>query len=319
MNNSYQKVIEKLSSAERIIIGSHSNPDGDTIGSSLALSHFLKKMGKEVVIYNESGVPFNLKFLPDSETIITNVPEKEFDVLVLIDVGDLERVSEDFKKVRFKNSIVIDHHVTVTGFGDVKIIDHNAAATGVLIYKLLKQWNEKLIDREIAIDLYTAIMTDTGSFKFSNTNSEAFLLAAELVEKGAVPYKISMEVYENFPFEKIRLLSTVLSTITMDPKGRWAYIVVTRDILTRTGATPDMLEDIINYVRGIRNVKVAIQFREIEDGKFKVGFRSKGIDVEKIAKKFGGGGHKNASGCKMEGTYKEIISKVIKEVEKNLR
>ncbi len=318
IEDNFGRIIEVIKLAKSIAIGTHSNPDGDTIGSAIALLLFLRKLGKEdIYVYNRDGVPYNLKFLPSSDSFSRTIPDKQFDLVIVVDVGDLERVSEDFaEKLRYEKSIVIDHHLTVTGFGDLKIIDPDAAATGVLVFKLINFWNKGLMDKEIATALYTAIMTDTGSFRFSNTNPTVLRIAAELVEIGVSPHKIAAEVYENFPFEKVRLLAAVLATLTYDPRGKWAYIVVTRDILLRTGATPDMLEDIINYVRGISGVKVAMQFREIDSGVFKVGFRSRGVDVEKIARLFGGGGHKNASGCKIKGEYPEIVERVIKEVEK---
>ena len=318
--NNFDDVIALLSEGSSIIIATHSNPDGDTIGSAIALKRFLSLKGKKVVIYNESEVPFNLKFLLRGDEILNKVPDEEFDIVLLLDVGDLERVSDDFEKnVKYGKSIVIDHHLTTTEFGDITVIDPSAAATGVLVYKLLKKWDVDAIDKTIAEPLYTAIFTDTGSFRFSNTDPEALRVASELLEYGISPDKIASEIYENMPFERVRLISAALSTLTIAPNGSWAYIVVTRDLLARVGATPDMLEDIINYVRGIRGVKVAMQFREIGEKQFKVGFRSKDVDVEEIARFFGGGGHKNASGCKMEGDYLTVIRKVISEVEKRLK
>ena len=318
--NDFAQVISLLRTSTRIIIGTHSNPDGDTIGSAIALMRFLTGKGKSVTIYNEDGIPFNLKFLLKGEKILKDVPTEEFDLVALLDVGDLKRVSDEFEeKVRYNKSLVIDHHLTSTDFGDVSVIDSGAAATGVLIYKLLKEWDDKAIDKSIAEPLYAAIFTDTGSFKFSNTDPEALRVAAELLEYGVSPDQIATEIYENTPFERVRLLAAALSTLTISPQGKWAYILVTRDLLIRTGATPDMLEDIINYVRGIRGVRIAIQFREVGDNQFKVGFRSKEVDVEEIARFFGGGGHRNASGCKMEGEYHTVVRKVISEVEKRLK
>ncbi len=317
----YAEAIELLSMSDSFFIATHSNPDGDTIGSALALWNYLSNAGKkDLFLYNEGKIPYYLEFLKGHENFSTGVPDREFDVAVLIDVGDLERVNEDLgKKLKFRHSLVIDHHLTVTGFGDIKLIDSDAAATGVILYRLMKKWKEEWISVDAAEAIYTAIFTDTGSFRFSNTDSESLHIAAELVRKGVDPSRVASNVYENYPFSKLHLLSAVLSTLTRDIKGRWAYIVVTRDMFARTGATPDMLEEVINYVRGIRGVEVAIQFREIEENVYKVGFRSKRVDVERIARKFGGGGHKNASGCKITGPYEKIVSDVVREVERSLQ
>ncbi len=315
----FDEIVAAVESADSIIIASHSNPDGDTLGSALALYHFAsrKNPGARITLFDQDMIPFNLRFLPGSDLFTNEVPGEENDLVILVDVGDLERVSEEFaEKVRFRKSIVIDHHLTMTGFGDIKVIEPDAAATGILIYELLSRWDRDLIDSDVATCLYTAIMTDTGSFRFSNTDAYSLRVASDLVELGAVPHRIATEVYENVPVERVRLLAAVLSTLTYDPRGKWAYIVVTTDLLMRIGATPDMLEDIINYVRSIKGLKVAIQFREVGPGKYKVGFRSRGVDVEQIARKFGGGGHKNAAGCRIEGDYPEIVERVIAEVEK---
>ena len=317
----FNKIIKLFEENQKIIIGVHSNPDGDTIGSALALYEVLTSLNKEVKLYSSGKIQYSLDFLPYIDKFTDKIDDTLYDLLVIVDVGTLERVSEEFaEKVKFKNSVVIDHHLTESDCCEVKYIDPDAAATGVIIYRLLKYWNEDFITTGVAGNLYTSIITDTGSFGFSNSNSEAFFVAGELVKKNIDPSAISEKVFSSQPVEKLRLLSRALSTLTVAPNGRWAYVIVTREMLLTTGATQDMIDGIVNFPRSIDTVKVAIQFKEIGEARYKASLRSKGnIDIEVLCRELGGGSHKNAAACKIDGPLNEVIDLLINKVEKILK
>ena len=317
----FDKLIDLIDESNSVIIGVHSNPDGDTIGSALSLYYILQKLGKDVDLYSYNSIPFNLKFLPESDKFSNKIRDINYDLLLIVDVGTFERVSDEFSsKVKYKNSAVIDHHVTVSDCCQLKYIDSTAASTGIILYKFIKLWKPELLDKNVAVALYTSIVTDTGSFGFANSSSEAFKIAGELVDAGVKPSFVSQNVFSNQPLEKMKLLARVLSTLTISPNGRWAYIIVTDEMLVSIGAKPDLVEGMINYPRSIDTVKIALQFKEIDENNYKVSLRSKGnIDIEVLCRELGGGGHKNAAACKISGTLDDVIELMTKKVDKILK
>jgi phosphoesterase RecJ-like protein len=317
-----KKLIEEN---KNFLIVSHINPEGDAIGSSIALALGLKKKGKSVYILNKDPVPDSLKFLPFSKLVSQKIPSREFDVIFIVDCATLERTG--LKELKAKTTVVIDHHLSKnsklpglaprSGAGEtqnskLEWIEPKASAVGELVYKLLNFLHVP-IDKKIATNLYTSICTDTGGFRFFNTNSETLKIASELVKAGAEPSKITKEVYENLSFNRLRLLAQSLSTI--EKKDKIAWITVTQNMFKDTKTSIQDTENLVNYPRMIKDIEVAVLFREDGKNSYKISFRSKGkVNVAKIARTFGGGGHANAAGCTLNGSLSEVKDKVLKVV-----
>jgi phosphoesterase RecJ-like protein len=308
-NNQFTEAIKK---GERILILPHILPDGDTIGSALALFLALKKIGKEAWILLKDDVPYNLRYLPvrhiDREINLVTKP----DIVISIDCSDLSRLDIRSQYIQDAElSINVDHHITNTLFADLNIIDDQASATGEIIYSLIQAMGVAL-DLEIATCLYTAISTDTGSFKYSNTTARTHQIAADLLQSGICLNEITTELYQNKPSYQIKLLSTVLNTLEFHYQGQLAILHVTDNMLRNTGASTADTDGLIEYARDIKGVEIAILLKELKPGEIKVGLRSKyHMDVSKIAGEFGGGGHTKASGCTIHGHIEDAKNKLI--------
>lgn len=306
------------------IIAGHINPEADAIGSCLALALGLKKMGKkDICVLSKDPVPEITKFLPSSKIIKQEPPRREFDVAFLVDCNEMKRTG--FEGFRAKKTGIIDHHVLPPHaaasdfYNSVSacLIDTEAAAAGVLVYKVLTALKVP-IDKNIATNLYAAILVDTGGFRYSNASSEALMIASRLVDAGARPWDISKEIYESLPFKSMKLLGLSLSTL--DRKDGIAWIDTTKPMFRKTGTTAEDSEDFVDFPRKVKGIEVAIFFRENSNKSFKLSFRSKGkVNVQKIAGNFGGGGHAAAAGCSVNGTLKEVRSKVLKAVRKAIK
>ncbi len=331
-----EKVIEVVQTGKRFLIASHENPDGDAIGSMLALGLSLEKMGKEVVFYNKDGATIALKFLPGSEKIQSSLASihGNFDATFVVDCTDTSRVGERFEE--FKNSgrcditIIIDHHQTTKPSANLYILNPNASSTGMIIHSFLKTLSLHLgsghaseITPDIAKNLYTTIVVDTGSFRYSNTVPETFNAAAELVLLGASPWEISQALYESEPLQRLKLLGLVLPTLEVTEDGSIASVVIRREMFRATGTSREDAEGFVNFPRCINGVEVAVLFREepSEDGlKWKISLRSKGkINTAQIAEKFGGGGHLRAAGCTIAGTLTDVKRSVFSLINEALR
>lgn len=285
----------------RFLVASHESPDGDAIASTLALANALREQGKDVVALNRDGVPGDYRFLPGWEQVVTSVvPASSFDVGFVLDAGELRRAG-DWIRGACRILVNIDHHPHSEDFGDFYWVDAGASATGVMIYRLLQAagWP---ISRDVATCLYTTILSDTGSFRYSNADPEAFRVAGEMVALGVDPWQIASGLYESQEEVRLRLLALALPTLDVAPCGTFAAITVTSEMLAATGATAEHTDRFINYPRSVRGVEVAIFFRQLGPARYKVGFRSKGtVDVGSLSREFGGGGHHNAAGAVVEG------------------
>ena len=320
--NTLKEIAHYIKSNDNFLIISHEHPDGDNIGSQLALAIFLKKKKKNFYIYNHDEVPEFLNFLPFSELIKTSLPIGfKVENVIMVDTGDISRTGkvagfvEEILKCKDIKLILLDHHpVTKTNRADLMYVNPSASSTGEIIYNLLKILKAK-ITKEIAINLYTAILTDTGSFKQANTTSDTFLVVSQLVKAGAKPSEIASKIYDTFNLKVLKLTAYMLSKIRTNQKGNVAYSYITRDMFKKAGATDEHTEGLINYIRSLAGVKVAVLFREVEKDKIKVTFRSKeSINILPVVQKFGGGGHPNAAGVLMKGKLGYIKRKVLKEV-----
>jgi phosphoesterase RecJ-like protein len=272
-------------------------------------------MGKDVVAYNVDGVPAAFDFLPGAATVTRDLSgSPPFDAGFILDAGELRRAGVHLRSL-CRTLVNIDHHPHSEKFGEIHYVDEKASATGALIYRILKA-SGRPVSFDVAQCIYTAILSDTGSFRYSNADPEAFRIAAEMVEKGVSPWTIASGLYESQDEERLRLLATVLSTLTVSPCRRYASVTVTTEMLRETGTSPEYTDGFINYPRSIRGVEVAVFFRQLEPDLYKVGFRSKGaVDVGSLARELGGGGHHNAAGVVIRGTLDQIRADVFARLE----
>ncbi len=318
------KLIRLIKESSSFVITGHINPDGDSLGSCLGLALGLKKAGKKnITVLTKDPMPDTLAFLPSAETVKHSQPKEECDLLFILDCNTLDRTG--FESITTKNTVVIDHHVLPGSTARSEfhrsltesIIDPGSAATGMMVYNLLKALKID-IDKKIATNLYAAIIVDTGGFRYSNSSPEALRIASHLVEAGAKPWSISKEIYENKPYRSMKLLG--LSLATLEKKNGIAWISTTGPMFKKTGATSDNCEDFVDFPRKIKGVEVAVFFKYSSSNTYKVSLRSKGkINVQKVAKSFGGGGHAPAAGCRINGSLKEVQDKVFKAINKEMK
>jgi phosphoesterase RecJ-like protein len=303
------EIVRQIANNQRFLVCAHASPDGDAIGSTLGLMLGLEKLGKDVVAYNADGVPDTFRFLPGADRLLTDLGNQpEFDVVFVLDAGDLKRTVDPVSE-RAPFLINIDHHPG-SDFGDICLLDTSAAATAILILRLLNACGLEL-DCDIALPLYTGLLSDTGSFRYANSNPEAFAAGGELVALGIDPWQVASALYESQPPERMRLLSQVLTTLHISADGKYASVAMSQEMLHSCGARPEHTDGFVNYPRAISGVEVAVFFRQLNAEKVKVGFRSRGnIDVGHLATQLGGGGHKNAAGGEMLGSLDEVIPRV---------
>lgn len=311
-----KKINELIAAGSSFLITSHESPDGDAIGSSLALANYLVEIGKDVTVHICDPVPELYRFLPLADVVNTSLPERDYDLCFVLDAGEFRRAGKQIADCRRIGSFInIDHHKTSENFGVINLVDTGAAATGVLIQRLIRDAGG-LISQATATCIYVALITDTGSFRYSNANPEAFAVAGEMIETGVNAWDISSRLYESQPRARIELLSLALATLYFSDCGRFASLTVTLDMYANTGTDAELTDGFINYPRSVRGVEVAIFFRELSEKSFKVGFRSKGaVDVSSLAEGFGGGGHHNAAGCIVDGSIEAVREKVFSHLK----
>jgi len=315
--------MEKLDEIAQIIrkqkdlaVVSHIIPDGDAIGSILALGLALDSLEYNVQLINPDGVPKIYTFLPGSDLIRSRflyIPE----TVIFLDCSDIKRIGNLRNFVaKAKRIINIDHHVSNTFFGDINYVDTKASATGEIIYHLINTLKGDL-DTEIATCIYTAIVTDTGSFQYENTTIKTHLITADLLAHGVDLGTVRRFLWESTSLKSIKLLTEILKTLEIDDTSQIAWIYLPYKVFQKFGANPEYVEGMVNYPKSIEGVEIGIFFKEIEPGKIKVGLRSKTkVDVNKLAQKFGGGGHKRAAGCTVEAPLEEAVKIVVEEAKK---
>jgi bifunctional oligoribonuclease and PAP phosphatase NrnA len=305
------QVLQEIQQRRRFLVTSHARPDGDAIGSTLALAQILRKMGKSAEVVLADPVPVLYHPLPGAETIIHASQVKgDYDAVIILECDSVQRTRLQGLENQFL--INIDHHASSRPFAHVNWIDFSAVATAELIFRLAQAAQIK-ITPEIATCLYTAVLTDTGAFCYAPTNACTFELAKFLVEHGADPGKIAQSVYFSSPMSKMCLLGAALNRLERD--GAITWMSVTRQDMERFGALDEDCEGLVNYALGISGVEVAIFFREVAHERIRVSIRSKGaVNVAEIAQKFGGGGHECAGGFSTEGPVEEAARRVLAEL-----
>ncbi len=306
-------------SSSHVLIASHKDPEVDCIASAIVISLICESIGKNYTLYNQDVVPYNCGYLKNSEKFKNTLPKK-YDLVVIVDCGEIQRIGEAYKAIEAHGAkiINIDHHFTNTNFGHINFVDPDAAATGEVLYEVVKLFPQS-ITKDMARTIYSSLMADTGSFRYSSTSERTFLLAAEMLRVGINSWEVSKEIFETQPLSRLKLIQMALDTLSIDASKKIGFILVSQDMIKKTRATTAECDGLINYPRSIKGIEVALQFREIEKNKYKLSFRSKGdVNVAEIAKLFGGGGHRNASGCVMDGSLASIKKKVYKAVRQHL-
>ena len=316
----YQKILGLISDNNTFIITSHINPDADAIGSEIAVKYYLDSIGKESRIINCSPTPANLSFLDKSNVIEKydadrhNSLIEDADVIILIDFNHISRTAgmEDSIKKSEAVTICIDHHEANDPHADYLLIDTEYSSAGEIVYELLEcdknlEWNI-----ELALPVYAAIMTDTGSFRFERTSERTHKMAARLIALGVDPHSTHRIIYDQMSVNQLKLLGRVLESVDKDDSGSICYMNLTRADLEATGTSEEDIEGFVNYTMKVKDVKIGLLFYELENG-FKISFRSIGnIPVNKLAGDFGGGGHLNAAGTRITGKrMEEYIGKVV--------
>jgi bifunctional oligoribonuclease and PAP phosphatase NrnA len=322
MTDVCQQIAELLRSQNSFLVLAHYRPDGDAVGSQLALTILLKNLGKQVEAWNDDEVPAKFRFLPQSN-LITRPPAepKDFDVVIAIDTSTWQRVGSAAQRIRARKYFVnIDHHVSNENFAEINWIVPGAPASGQIAFDLIKRGGFQLT-RDIAACLFAAISTDTGSFSYGSTTAESLRAAAELVDTGINVGEICRHVYESYPYARLMLLQKALAQLQLADRKRVAYTWVTTEMFEESGAKREDTEGLIDYARAIDGVLVAILFEETtEPGKTRISLRSKHpkLDVNSVARRFGGGGHREAAGARITGEPREIEAKVLAAVSEAL-
>lgn len=318
----WQKVKSVIRQNQSFLLTTHVFPDGDAIGPQRALAQVLRRMGKRVLCVNEHPTPKIYRFLDPAGTIKTYNEKlrariEKCDVAFVLDVGTLERLGEvgDVVRCAGMKAVCIDHHKTNSHFADVNVVDKSVAATGELIYGLVKSLRVPITPK-VAAALFVAVATDTGWFRFSNTKARTLRVAADLVDKGANPDRLYRAVHETVEWPRMELMRLVLKTLGSEANGRIAHLCITEEMLHETGATHEDAEDFVDIPRALGSVQLIILFREIKGG-IKVSLRSKdGPAVDELARKHGGGGHAKAAGIVIKDSLKNAMHTVLTDAKK---
>lgn len=322
----FEEVVKIIRRYSKFLITTHVNSDGDGIGSEAALSSMLRALGKEVVIINPTPVPENYRFLDREGSIKLFSKEhirllNETEAAFVLDISNWERIGELGTLIKESKAIkiCIDHHISNNGFADINIIDEKASSTGEIIYDLAQSMGIAL-DRSAMDGLYAAILTDTGSFRFSNTSAKVHLIVSHLIGKGVSPDEIYEKIYETRSFSRMKVLGLALSDLKLECSGKVAWFCVTQEMMNKFNLQADETEGFVNQLNYINGVEVSLFFFESGDNEIKVSLRSKrNVDVNAIASKLNGGGHARASGIRMNGSLKNAIEKVLAEVKKEIK
>jgi phosphoesterase RecJ-like protein len=321
-NKIKNQIVRFLRDNNNFLISAHTSPEGDSLGAQLAFMWVLKSLGKRCEVVNSDRYPREYSFLPGVNQIKTKPVIKKFDAAIILDCSDISRIGsvENFidKNISILN---IDHHISNTFFGHINFVDPKASSACEILYQLFKELNLK-IDKSIAVCLYSGIVIDTGSFRYPNTSRETHLVVSDLLNWDIDTQGIFRNLYQNLDLSDFKLINEALSNIKKDSTGRLAWIKITQDLIKKYRPKIDLTDNILNFLRAIRDIEVCALFREkIGDEKnIRINLRSRGsVDVNKIAKHFGGGGHKTASGATLRNmSLNKAESTVINFIKKRL-
>jgi phosphoesterase RecJ-like protein len=313
-NPPIQDIAHAIRSRQRFVLSSHARPDGDSIGSQLAMVYALRALGKSAIAVNADAAPPPLMQFPGVPDIqIAPAVEGEFDAAIIMECSDLARTGVSGLDRSFV--INIDHHPGNTGFGQLMWFDSSAAACGEMVFDLVKTLGVPL-SREIATHIYLAILTDTGSFHYSSISPRTFEICRETLEAGVDPVLVARNVYDSNSMGRLKLFGAVLSAMQIDATGRIAIVYLDHDMAREAGGTYEDTEGLINLPLTVKEIEAVVFFKQIEGEQYRVSMRSKGdIDVGGVAKTFGGGGHKNAAGCTVSGAIDALQKLFVAKIE----
>jgi phosphoesterase RecJ-like protein len=316
-------VIDFLRNEDNFLILTHVDPDADGLGSAIALSLALQSLHKKTLLVEKNEVPYLYRFLPGHEKFFTfeqmqaeGITARQYKNLILVDCNHIDRAidsqSNHWLKYNDSTVLVIDHHETTRQYGNIRWVNPDAPASGLMVYSIIRHLGITLT-KEMAANLYAAIALDTGNFRFSNTTTEVLRTAADLIEAGAIPHRIYRDLYEAWSQERFSLFMRVLSTLEI--RGNIAITTVTQKMFEETGSLPEDTENFVSFPRIMKDVKVSILLREVEADHFKISLRSQdNINVARIAEAFGGGGHINAAGCKIRSDADTVKASVVQKL-----
>jgi len=316
-NKAIDLIAKKIRESQKIVITSHLRPDGDSICTGLALYFMSKALGKDAAVINKDRTPVPFNHIPDIEIIdIGLIPPGRFDTVILLECANISRSGQVHIDEYFK--INIDHHHSNDYYGDINWVDPDAAAVACMAYELVLKLGVE-ITPQIATHLYCAIVSDTGSFQFSNTKAQSFKVSYELIKKGASPIHVSEILFNNNSPEKIKLLGQVLSTLKMNRRGNIAIITMFKRDLANLKLKEIDTEDITTLARSIKGVDIVLFFKEVDENTFRISLRSKGdANSAMVAEHFGGGGHLHAAGFTVSGDFTKLIEEIPESVDKLL-
>lgn len=316
-NNSYQEILDAIQSENgEILIVCHISPDGDAIGAALSVAHYLKQAGKSFTVVNDDPVPSRYTFLPGVEWFHrTEEISVKYRTIVAVDCADYRRLGNTVTLFAENHQLInIDHHETNDRYGTMNLVQPQAAASCLVLYRLFRSM-DVVINYDMAYLLYTGILFDTGGFRYNNTTPEIHHAAADLLLRGFEPFPIADRVLESMTREQVELVRLGLSTLKVHENGRIAYIVISQEMLELSGAKDEDTEVLLPYTRSLSGIEVGILFKEKPDGSMKVSMRSRDrVDVAKIALQFQGGGHVRAAGCNLEGPALQAVMRLMEVV-----
>lgn len=320
MNSEKFELLKAIENSNSIAVASHINPDGDNLGSLLGLGMSLVQLGKKVAFIRADIVPEDYKFLPGIErlsgygTIIDNL-----DLLIILDCSDPTRLGENQRLIDDAKIVVnIDHHISNTMFGDIKLVDPKASSTGELVFDIIQELKLP-VNEEIATCIYTAITTDTGRFSYQSVTANTHRTAASLYEIGINGYEINKKLYQTRSLKRTRLFSRAMAEMELMFEGRAAVVKISRKMLEETGATMEDTEGIVEFLRDTESVEAACILKELDENQIKASVRTKDpVDANKVCSVFGGGGHIRASGCTISGTLEEAAEQIAEEIKRHI-
>ena len=296
-------IIATIRAGRRFLIASHVDPEGDSLGSQLALASVLRQLGKEVAVVNQDLPPERYAFMPDIERIVQPeaVAGERFDAAFVLDCASIERIGTVRAQLDGVPVVNIDHHRSNTRFGHLNHVEPETCASGMIVYRLSEELGLEL-DRDKATNIYIGIVADTGNFRYSNTTPEVLRVGSRLIEAGVDGARVASLLFATRPLGALRLLGEALTNLTPELGGQVGLIVLDRAVFARTGADPADVEGVVNYAKHLTGTLVGVLLREVEGGEVKVSLRAEGgVDVDQVARRFGGGGHRNAAGARVPG------------------
>jgi bifunctional oligoribonuclease and PAP phosphatase NrnA len=307
------RIIDAVRPRQRFVISSHSRPDGDSIGSQLAMAYALRELGKTVVVVNKDRAPGPILQFPGvSDIVIADQVTEPFDAAIIMECSDLARTGVSGLDRSFV--INIDHHPGNTGFGDINWFDPSASACGEMVFELVRALGVQ-ISAEIATHVYLAILTDTGSFHYSGITPRTFDICKQTLQAGVDPVQVARMVYDSSHLGRLKLFGAVLSDMQIDKSGRIAIVYVDYAMARAAGGTYEDTEGLVNLPLTVKEIEAVVFFKQEKDSEYRVSLRSKGdIDIGAVAKEYGGGGHKNAAGCTVRGNIDDLRRSLVEKV-----